>query len=237
MIICRTNVCLLLLHKFYRDRWATSHVVQRKGADQWASKNSGARSGAEWASELHKSDGKHAIKALEDVVVRKLREKLPQHRSKVGGPVALVRVLPTLSSSLWPGRRLMLRGEFHGIKSELTHLVRVLTLENASQLFNRGVKDNTTAYGLRKGGPYKRKLPPSAEAVMYLSGAENRRRRKFEDRRATGIYLALVERSNMVLVGTPAESSKVNCIQRLPAVQAQDPELVKASRAFRFGFS
>ena len=34
-----SNKCLLVLvHKFYRDRWVTSHVVPRKGADQWASK-------------------------------------------------------------------------------------------------------------------------------------------------------------------------------------------------------
>ena len=34
-----SNKCLrVLVHKFYRDRWVTSHVVPRKGADQWASK-------------------------------------------------------------------------------------------------------------------------------------------------------------------------------------------------------
>ena len=34
-----SNKCLrVLVDKFYRDRWVISHVVPRKGADQWASK-------------------------------------------------------------------------------------------------------------------------------------------------------------------------------------------------------
>ena len=31
--------CLpILVHKFYKDRWVTSHVVEHKGADEWATK-------------------------------------------------------------------------------------------------------------------------------------------------------------------------------------------------------
>ena len=94
------------------------------------------------------------------------------------------------------------------------------------------MKDNRTAYELRKGRPYKRELPPFAEAVMYLRVAEKRMRQKFEDRWNTGIYLGLVERSNMVLVGTPNGVVKVNCIKRLPMNQARDPELLKSIRGY-----
>eukprot|EP00973_Karenia_brevis_P086229 11958761-Karenia_brevis.AAC.1 len=61
---------------------------------------------------------------------------------------------------------------------------------------------------------------------MYLSVAEKKVRRKFEDRRHTGIYLGLVERSNMVMVGTTQGARKVNCIRRLPPQQASDKELL-----------
>eukprot|EP00973_Karenia_brevis_P033282 4592423-Karenia_brevis.AAC.1 len=60
---------------------------------------------------------------------------------------------------------------------------------------------------------------------MYLSVPEKKIRRRFEDRWHTGIYLGLVERSNMVLVGTAQGVRKVNCIKRLPPQQATDREL------------
>ena len=99
-------------------------------------------------------------------------------------------------------------------------------------MLSGAVKDKRTAYELRKGRPYKRKLPPFAEAVMYLRVAEKRTRQKFEDRWNTGIYLGLVERSNMVLVGTPNGVVKVNSIKRLPMNQAKDPELLKSIRGY-----
>ena len=79
---------------------------------------------------------------------------------------------------------------------ELTHRVRVFAVEYSAQRINRAqrsVKDNRTAYELRKGRPYKRKLPPFAEAVMHLRVAVKRTKQKFEDKRNTGIYLGLVE--------------------------------------------
>ena len=94
----------------------------------------------------------------------------------------------------------------HDAKLELTHLVRVFVVEYSAQLINRAHragKDNRTAYELRKGRPHKWKLPPFAEAVMYLRVAEKRARQKFEERWNTAIYLRLVERSDMILVGTP----------------------------------
>ena len=67
---------------------------------------------------------------------------------------------------------------------------------------------------------------------MYLRVAEKRMRQKFEDRWNIGIYLGLVERSNMFLVGTPNGVVKVNCIKRMPMNQAKDPELLKGIRGY-----
>ena len=61
--------------------------------------------------------------------------------------------------------------DFHDVKLKLTHPVRIFAVEYSAQLLSRAqraVKDNRTAYELRKGRPYKRKFPPFAEAVMYL---------------------------------------------------------------------
>ena len=46
--------------------------------------------------------------------------------------------------------------ELHDVTLKLTHPVRVFAIEYASQLLNRGhraIKDNRTAYELRKGRP------------------------------------------------------------------------------------
>ena len=46
--------------------------------------------------------------------------------------------------------------EFRDVRLELTHPVRIFTIEYSAQLINRGecaVEDNGTAYELRKGRP------------------------------------------------------------------------------------
>eukprot|EP00974_Lingulodinium_polyedra_P084879 8216320-Lingulodinium_polyedra.AAC.1 len=67
---------------------------------------------------------------------------------------------------------------------------------------------------------------------MFLKVAPSKRRRKYEDRWTTGIYLGLVERSNMLLVGTPEGVKKVNCVKRIAPSQAKDPELAKAIKGY-----
>ena len=49
---------------------------------------------------------------------------------------------------------------------------------------------------------------------MYMQIAATRQRRKYEDSLGSGIYVGLVERSNMLLVGTTGGVSEVNCIRR-----------------------
>ena len=49
---------------------------------------------------------------------------------------------------------------------------------------------------------------------MYLRVAEKRARQKFEGRWNTAIYFRLVERFDMILVGTPNGVVKENCVKR-----------------------
>ena len=129
--------------------------------------------------------------------------------------------------------------EFHGVKLELAHLVRIFAVEDSAQPVNRAqqaVKDCRKAYGLRKGRPHMRKPQPFVEAVMYLRVVEMRARQKFEDRWNTGIYLGLIDRSNMVPVGKTNGVVKVNCIKRLP-INETDPELFMSIRGYPWRFS
>ena len=220
----------------------TSHVVEHKGVDEWATKVAAQDILLSGLKDfVYKSDGERSIVALKHEVVRKLRRDVGPigvqfEESGVGesqGNAVVERAIWEIESMT---RTLVHAAQdFHDVKLELTHPVRIFAFEYSSQLLNRAqraVKDNRTAYELRKGRPYKRELPPFAEAVMYLRVAEKRMRQKFEDRWNTGIYLGLVERSNMVLVGTPNGVVKVNCIKRLPMNQARDPELLKSIRGY-----
>ena len=77
--------------------------------------------------------------------------------------------------------------------------MRVFAVEYSAQLINlaqRAVEENRKAHALRKGRPYKRNLPPFAEAVMYLRVAEKRTRQKLESRWNTGNYLGVSSRGN-----------------------------------------
>ena len=69
-----SDKCLpILVHKFTQDRWVTSHVVPRKGADSWAVKVSAADiqlSGLQHF--IYRSDGGPAIKVLKEAVIRQL---------------------------------------------------------------------------------------------------------------------------------------------------------------------
>ena len=62
---------------------------------------------------------------------------------------------------------------------------------------------------------------------MYLKVAINKRRRKYDDRFGTGIFVGLIERSNELRLLTPKGVIKVNSVKRLPPTQRRDPELLK----------
>ena len=70
-----SDKCLLILvHKFYKDRWVTSHVFEHKGADELAAmvaKHDILLSGLK--EFVYKSGGERSIVALKHEVARRLR--------------------------------------------------------------------------------------------------------------------------------------------------------------------
>ena len=212
-----SDKCLpIFVHKLYNDRWVTSHVVANKGADEWAAKAAAHDILLSVLQEfVHKSDGERSVVALKHEVARRLRRDsgpIGVQFKEIGvgesqGNAVVERAIWEIESRT----RVHAAQQFHDVKLELTHPVRVFTVEYSSQVNNCAqwvVKDNRTAYELRKGRPCKRNLPPFVEAVMYLRVAEKRARQKFEDSWNKGFYPGLVERSNMVLVGTPSDVVK-----------------------------
>ena len=161
-------------------------------------------------------DGERSIVALKHEVVRKLRKDVGPigvqfEESGVGesqGNAVVERAIWEIESM---ARTLVHAAQdFHDVKFELAHPVRIFAVEYSAQFLNRAqraVKDKRTAYELRKGRPYKRKLPGGD---VSPSGGE-------EDE---------------VLVGTPNGVVKVNCIKRLPMNQAKEPELLKSTRGY-----
>ena len=57
---------------------------------------------------------------------------------------------------------------------------------------------------------------------MFMTTAEGKRRRKYEERFLTGMYVGLVNRSDELVVLTPTGAFKVNVIRRLPVEQRGD---------------
>ena len=224
---------------FVQDKWVTSQVVEHKGADEWAAKVATHDILSSGLQEfVYTTDGERSMVALKHEVVRKLKRDagpiwVPFEESAVdesqGNAVVEVAIweIESMTRTLVHAAQ-----EFHDAKLELTHLVRVFVVETWALLINRAQrsgKNNRTAYELRKGRAFKRKLPAFAEAVMYLRVAEKRAGQQFEDRWSTVIFWGL-EKSNMVLVGSPNGVVKVNCLNRLPINQAKDPELLKSIR-------
>ena len=218
----------------------TSHVVEHKGADERATKVATHDVLLSGLKEfVYKSDH---CSALKHEVARRLRRdagpiRVQFEESGVGesqGNAVVERAIWEIE--LMTTTLVHAAQEFQDVKLELTYLVRVFAVECQAQLINRAqraVKDNRTAYELRMCRPFKRKRPPFADRCV----AEKRERQKFEDRRNTGIYMGLDERSNMVLVGRPNGVVKVSCIKRSPTDQAKDPELLKSIRGHSWRLS
>ena len=116
----------------------------------------------------------------------------------------------------------------HGINLDANHPMLVWAVRYAGQILSRAQRstlDGKTAYELRKGKPYRRKLPPFGEAVAYMKAGK--RRAKLADRFFIGLYLGLVEASDEVVVGTDKGVFRVRSIKRLPAVQRSAQALLR----------
>ena len=151
-----SDKCLpILVHKSYKDSWVTNHVVEHKGADEWPAKVATHDFLLSGLKEfVYKSDGERSIVALKYEVARRLRRDagpigVQFEESGVGesqGTAVVERAIWEIESMT---RTLVHAAqEFHDVKLELTHPVRVFAIEYSAQLRNRAqqaVKDNRTA--------------------------------------------------------------------------------------------
>ena len=231
----------IIVHRFKRDRWITSHPVPRKVRDPWTVKMVSADLEQGGVNEfIYKSDGEPSMKDLKAGAAAKFREvvgdspKITMEESGVGGSQSNGEV----ERAIWDVQRVVRTLVFaaegmHDTKTSMDHPLRLWVIEYAGQILSRcqrSTRDGRSAYELRKGKPYRRKLPAFGEPVLYTKVAPNKRRQKFEDRWETGIYVALIERTNEVRTCTPAGCYKVNNVKAAPGVAALRPRTPEEHR-------
>ena len=119
--------------------------------------------------------------------------------------------------------------EMHSVKLEPNSPVLTWAVSYAGQMISRAHRyssDGRTAYELRKGKPYKRRLPIFGEKVLAMS--LGKRRLKSEYRTFEAIYLGLAERSDMLIVGNADGCQRVATVKRLAPSSRRDGEMIKA---------
>ena len=163
--------CLLVLvQKFYGDRWETARIVPRKGPEEYAVKATAEdlQQSAMYRC-LHQSDGDDAVKSLRQHAVQKLRETVrPVDVIFEESGAAESQQLAIVERAIWEVQstaRTLVHAcqEHHRLKLPLSRTVRIYAIEHAAQLLNSSQKaanGNRTAYELRWRTPYRRKLPP-----------------------------------------------------------------------------
>ena len=127
----------IIVHKNLMDRWVTSHVVSRKGADAWAVKISAFDlEQAGFAKFIYKSDGEPSIKDFKRAVVAKHREKVGPalqvivEESGVGESQSNAHVERAIWEVEGLARTLMFAAqELHDVKVPLAHPVRTWAIE------------------------------------------------------------------------------------------------------------
>ncbi len=120
--------------------------------------------------------------------------------------------------------------ELDGVKRELWSTVVPWLVRRAGSMISRTRRgaDGRTAFGLRKGKTYRKRLPPFGEKVMYLAAGKQKSR--LLDRWHEGLFLGVQDRSNEVVIGTRDGVVKARAIKRLDGVQRRGVDLLKTMR-------
>ena len=226
----------ILVCKCLPDRWVSADAVPSKGAAE----PYGAQRLAEeivksgFPRIILKSDGEPAIvemkreavkRAREEVAVEVILEESHAYVSQTNGVVEqAVGAIEAKTRTLKFATE-----EMHGVKLEPNSPVLTWAVSYAGQMVSRAHRyssDGRTAYELRKGKPYKRRLPVFGEKVLAMS--LGKRRLKSEYRTFEAIYLGLAERSDMLIVGNVDGCQRVATVKRLPPSSRRDGDLIKA---------
>ena len=225
----------ILVTKCSADRWVTSDPVPAKGTSIHAY---GARCLAEaivqtgFPKLILKSDDEAAIKELkreavklarEEVNVEVVMEESMDYVSETNGPVEqAVRQIEDKIRTLKFAME-----EMHGTKVDSDAPVLKWAVRYAGQIMSRAHRyeaDGRTSYELRKGKPYRRALPIFGEKVSAMT--LGKRRMKSEYRCFEAIFLGLVARSDMLIVGNKDGCFRVACIKRLAPSQRRDADML-----------
>ena len=92
--------------------------------------------------------------------------------------------------------------ELHGVKLDVSSSVLPWMVRYAGAMLSRTRRgaDGRTAFELRKGKPYMKKLPPFGEKVMYLKAGKPKSR--LDDRWLEGLFVGFQDRSDEIVIGT-----------------------------------
>jgi hypothetical protein len=227
----------ILVLRSGRDRWTYSEVYPAKGVQNpWCAKRLAVELAMlPWTRFIFKSDQEPAILALKAEALKILKvlaakevvlEESPVGDSQSNGlaECAVREVKGVVRSLRWALE------ELHGMKVENTSTVLPWLVRHAGSMISRTRRgaDGRTAFELRKGRCYRRRLPPFGEKVLYLEAGKLKS--QLQDRWHEGIFLGVQDRSDEVLVGTREGVFKARTLRRLDGVQRRDPDLVKSLR-------
>ena len=228
----------ILVAKDDKHLFPIAHCVPCKGTEHpWPAKIFGADLAAcGYPKFALKSDQERALVALKRKAVDHVRElqssvEVVPEESPVGSSQSngfIEQFVWTLTGLL---RTLKHSAEqLHGVKIPPSHPALAWRIEYAAQVLaicHRSGGDGKTAWERRRGKKYQKPMVPWLEAIMYQP-EEKKRMHKYDDRACTGLFLALVPRSNEVVVGTPHGVVKARSVRRLPPLQRKNVELVNA---------
>ena len=227
----------ILVLRSGRDRWTSAEVYPSKGVQNvWCAKRLAAELGqVPWTRFTLKSDQEPAIMALKTAAARLVQaatgkevvlEESPVSDSSANGLAenAVKEVKGVIRSLRWAF------DELHGIKLDVQSPVLPWMVRHAGSMMSRARRgrDGRTAFELRKGRPYRRRLPAFGEKVMYLKAGKQKSR--LEDRWLEGLFLGVQDRSDEVVVGTRDGVYKARTVRRLDPVQRRDAALAREMR-------
>ena len=103
-------------------------------------------------------------------------------------------------------------------------------MRQASSMISRSRRGliGRTAFELRTGKPYRKRLPPFAEKVMYWRAGKPRSR--LQDRWTRGLFCGVQDRSDEVAAGTRDRVINARTLKRLDGVQRIGDGLVNEVR-------
>ena len=119
-------------------------------------------------------------------------------------------------------------GKLRGVELNDSHMLLTWAAEFAGLIMSRAHKhtsDGKTAFELRNGKMFRRKLPAWSEKVNAI--VVGKRKLKQEYRCFDALFVALEERTGMLVVATPEGCYRVAAVTRLPKSQRGDADLVK----------